>query len=439
MIRFFRLLLLLSTLFLYSVEVSSQNHWIQSKPPKESHEEYDLLRCLDSNNCYAIGDLNDRIILYKSTNQGQSWTEEFEKYDDKTTFFRNVFNCKMIDTNFFYITYTDRVALDLTTDGGKSFKTVTFGELSERKNEYFYNITLFSNDISAGITRSSLIFTSNNWQSHTIVNIPDSINSYDPIYFIDSNNIAFYRFNGYNPDFIKYDLINKTWSIWSRGSKRVLEYESMDYVSFVNDSVGYACGHQFTGVADYSKDFIWKTTDRGRTWIELMGQQNDPGFGMRRISFRDEKHGIVVGDYGKIFETLDGGETWFQHPIQEEMVGWGTDIEWAGSVPLFAAWSKGIFRLEIVTEVEELSSNDKFKVYQSGYNLEIAINDESYSNYSFSLYNSSGQSLMTREVKSSFGFVFEPVELIDLTNGVYFYTISQNNGVEFTGKLIVME
>lgn len=46
---------------------------------------------------------------------------------------------------------------------------------------------------------------------------------------------------------------------------------------------------------------------------------------------------------------------------------------------------------------------------------------------------------MTKSIKSSFGFVFEPVQLIDLTNGVYYYTISKNNGVEFTGKLVVVE
>ena len=46
---------------------------------------------------------------------------------------------------------------------------------------------------------------------------------------------------------------------------------------------------------------------------------------------------------------------------------------------------------------------------------------------------------MTRAVKSSFGFVFEPVELIDLTTGVYYYTISKNKGIEFTGKLVVVE
>ena len=432
------ILIIIITLFTIT-NTHAEKRWVQSKSPKESHEEYDLLTCLDSNNCYAIGDLNDRIILYKSTDQGLSWTEEFEKYDNQNTFFRNVFNCKMIDSNYFYITYTDRVALDLTTDGGKSFKTITFGELSERSNEYFYDLSVFSKTISAGISLSSLIYTNDNWESYTIQEIPDSINSIVPLFHLDSNNIIFRRFNDFNLDFILFNKINEKWSIWSRGEKRVNEYEKLVYLQFINDTLGYACGHQNILNSEFAIDLIWKTTNGGKSWVKIMTQLNEPKLGLRRISFQNEKHGIVIGNWGKILETTDGGESWFQHPIQKEMASLGSEIVWAGSTPLFAAWSVGIFRLETVTEVEELSSDEKFRVFQSGKNLEIAINDESYATYSFRLYNSSGQSLMARDIKSSFGFVFEPVELIDLTNGVYYYTISKNNGVEFTGKIVVVE
>ena len=432
------LLIIIFTLFL-AANTHAEKRWVQSKSPKESHEEYELFKCLDSNNCYTIGDLNDRIILYKSTDQGLSWTEELEKFDDKTTFFRNVFNCEMYDSKNFYITYEDRVALDLTTDGGKSFRTVTFGELSERSNEYFYDLSVFSNKISAGITLSSLIYTNDNWESYTIQEIPDSINSIVPLFHLDSINIIFRRFNDFNLDFIKFNKINQTWSSWSRGEKRINEYENLVFLTFINDSIGFACGHQNILNSEFAYDLIWKTTNGGKSWVKIMNQLNEPKLGLRRISFQNEDYGIVVGNWGKVFETTDGGDSWFQHPIQQEMASLGSEIVWAGSVPLFAAWSKGIFRLETITDVEELSSDEKFRVYQSGDNLEIAINDESYSNYSFSLYNSSGQSLMTRDIKSSFGFVFEPVELIDLTNGVYYYTISKNNGVEFTGKLVVVE
>ncbi len=190
-----------------------------------------------------------------------------------------------------------------------------------------------------------------------------------------------------------------------------------------------------------SKSLIWKTTDGGRNWIKLVDTFFDPPFGLQRIAFRTENHGIAIGSWGKIVETTDGGENWFQHEVRPEMKGSSVFIEWAGSIPFYYSDSKGggIFRLETVTEVEELSSDEKFRVYQSGRNLEIAINDPSHKQYSFELYSQTGQRLLTRSVGSSFGFIFQPVELIELNNGAYFYTISSSGGVEFSGKLVVPE
>jgi hypothetical protein len=413
--------------------------WVQSKLPKESHEQYDLLRCLDSNNCYVVGDLNDRIILYKSTDQGLSWSEVFEKYDNEVSGLLNVFNCKMTDSNNIYISYSDKLALEISDNGGKSFRTLLFGELSEGERKIFYDLVFRTNEISAGLTDEFLIYTFDNWESYTIVTIPDSIFAIDLLYFVGNKSIVMYRRNLHNSDFIEYDLIKEKWTVWSRGEIVDIEFEDFSFIEFVNDTLGYACGGQFNGIASQSEDLIWKTTDKGRTWTKLMHQLNDPSFGLQMLSFRNELHGIAVGNWGKILETTNGGKSWFQFPVQEEMIKPGYRVTWAGSIPLIVAWNIGIFRLETVSEVEELDSDEKFRVFQSGHNLEIAINDESHAIYRFSLYNSSGRTLMTRNIKSSFGFVFEPVELIDLTNGVYYYTISKNNGVEFNGKLVVVE
>lgn len=293
--------------------------------------------------------------------------------------------------------------------------------------------------IGCALTRSYLFYTNDNWETNTIVNLPDSIHSDVPLYFIDSNNVVFNRYDGYNADFIRYNISHNNWSIWGRGQEKDGEYINIDDLTFVNDSLGFGCGFQRTDKGDLSKDVIWKTTDKGRTWTVLMNQQNHVSFGLNYIEARDELHIITVGSYGKVLETADGGESWFQYQYQENASAWSNGVTWAGNIPLVAVQSKGIFRTEIHTDVEELSSDHKFRVYQSGKNLEIAINDNSHSTYSFQLYNSSGQQLLTRSVKSSFGFVFVPVPLIDLTNGVYYYTISYNNSVEFSGKLVVVE
>ena len=238
-----------------------------------------------------------------------------------------------------------------------------------------------------------------------------------------------------------YNIPNNEWSQYSFGEDipEGQENKCMVDLSFVNHNLIYACGFQHTGVAHYSKDLIWKSTDRGRTWVKLLDKLNPPGIGLRRIAFKDENHGIAVGNWGKTLETTDGGVSWFQYPIQDEMVSVSSEITWAGEYAIYSSGGRGFFRLETVTEVKELSSNEKFRVYKSGNNLEIAIKDANYSIYTLQIYNNSGQKLMTNSVPSAFGFIFEPIELIDLTNGVYYYTISFNGSVEYTGKLAIIE
>lgn len=386
-----------------------------------------------------MGDLTTSIILYKSTNQGAKWTEIFELPFNSEQGIYNRYKCKIVDSNHIYLNKTDRMAIEKTTDGGKTFNTVLFGDISNEENEHLFDIAMYNSKRGVAVSRSYLVFTDDNWGSNTIVTLPDSVHSKVPIFFIDSRNIVFNRYDGYNVDFIRYDIINKKWSIWGRGEKKETEYKNINTISFVNDSVWYGCGLEFTGDQHYSKDIIWKSTDKGKTWEKILDKLNDPGFGTVDLAFRNELHGIAVGSWGKIIETTDGGESWFQYPIKQERGTSGPLVTWAGTIPIITSDSRGIFRLETLTDAEELSSDQKFRVYQTGKNLEIAINDESHSTYSFQLFNSSGQQLLTRSVKSSYGFVFEPVPLIDLPNGVYYYTLSHNNSVEFSGKLVVVE
>ncbi len=436
-------ILIIVFILLSVINSQAEKEWKLKYMPEELHQ-LAKLGCIDSLNCIAIVNTFDFNRIYKSSNQGNSWFEfsSFDRYNPVYNTIRTAYQSFIFDSLNLYMIFTDGAVIDKSIDGGMSFERKYFEELYKVNNvKRFYDITMFTNKIGAAITLPYLLYTSDNWETYTIIDRPDSVFSGGPMYFIDSNNIALIKFYADSDIFMKYNIPNDEWSQYNVGEEIPIgeRNKSINDLHFVNDSLIYACGHQFTGVNSFSKDLIWKSTDRGKTWRKLMDQLNNPGFGLVRLSFKDNNHGIAVGNWGKILETLDGGDSWFQHPLLSEFNNIVPEITWAGEYPIYGANSTGFYRLETVTDVEELSSVNKFRVYQSGKNLEIAINDESYATYSFSLYNSSGQYLMTRDVKSSFGFVFEPVELIDLTNGVYFYTISKNNGVEFTGKLVVVE
>lgn len=435
------IILLFIVLFLHYS--NAEKKWVFKGEPDESHDIAELI-CTEPMNCFAFLEFLNFNSVYKSTDKGNTWFKfsEFNRTKPKYDTLRSIYQCLAYDSLHLYMNFIEGAALEKSTDGGKSFKRVYFEELYKSKSvERLYAIAMFTDKIGASITWTHLLYTFDNWETYKILPTPDSIYAGNPLFFIDSNNIAIHKRVISSDEFMKYNIPNNEWSQYNIGEKLSYgeEKKCLIDISFVNNNLIYACGFQPTGRANFSKDLIWKTTDRGKTWVKLLDKFNEPGFGLRRISFRDENHGVAVGNWGKTLETTDGGESWFQYPIQDEMVSISSEVTWAGEYAIFAAANVGFFRLETVTEVEELSSDDKFRVYQSGRNLEVAINDGSHSIYSFQLYNNSGQRLLTRSVASSYGFVFEPVELMDLDNGVYYYTISTNSSVGFTGKLVVVQ
>jgi hypothetical protein len=60
---------------------------------------------------------------------------------------------------------------------------------------------------------------------------------------------------------------------------------------------------------------IWTTLESGRSWSKL---RNSPG-SMLRVWFLDRQHGFAAGLEKRVFETLDGGESWKLLDILKEV------------------------------------------------------------------------------------------------------------------------
>jgi hypothetical protein len=71
-------------------------------------------------------------------------------------------------------------------------------------------------------------------------------------------------------------------------------------IYFVNKNIGYAC-------ADIGR--IYKTIDEGETWFRLSSITQEALFD---IDFVDENNGIVCGFNGTILRTEDGGMNWIK-------------------------------------------------------------------------------------------------------------------------------
>lgn len=412
-----------------------QKHYVQ-------YEDFRTMQYLDSNNVFAFVDGVGFTIIYKSTDQGDTWYKHYEhKHIGVGDSLYKVFRCHALDTMNIYMTYLDRVALEKSSDGGETFERITFGDLSTTRWNYFNCFRMFDNNIGAGCINDDLIITKDNWHTYKKIELGENSRTGGPLFFIDSNNIALLEWYRNDHKFVKYDIINNEWSPYNKGEepKEGERNKEISEVFFVNDTIGYACGGQNTGEGEIRKDIIWKTIDKGKHWSIVLDTEFDPPFGLSKLSFKNELHGIVVGNYGKIVETTNGGKTWTYLEVPEEIIGTiGQNVTWAGRYPIIGSQKAGIHRLEGELNIdEEILKNNDVIIQRSEDKLLISIEDKAFRKYTLQIVDINGRMVQEEELNSGIGTLFIPVQLNDYNSGSYFYGLSTNGKIVKTGKFVI--
>ncbi len=431
-----------------SISLHAEKEWVNVYPPLDQFENNMGLYCFDDLNCIAFSRFSQYRYILKSNDGGKNWYI-FSQVDFYYRDFPRIhpFRTFISDSNHVYTTYSDDITLDKSTDGGLSFTEVDFGEYTEKEGGGFSEFNMYNNNIGVGHTHKNIFITNDNWQNYEVVDVPYDYFLERPFYFLDSNNIIFsnYEESNYNKEytlrFLLYNISSKEWSVYSNvekndpinGDPRIWE------IDVVNDSVIYASGVIIIENS-WDAEVVWKSMDKGKSWKKVLSNINGYAHysGLDNISFRNENHGFACTNSGVFYETTDGGETWYLHPYFPEVRGTLPSIVWAGDTPIYKASQKGIFRLETKSSVTEISNSENIKVNKSNNSLEIAIYDDSFANYNFLLYNTSGQVVNTSTLESSMGYIYQTIELPDLINGVYYYVLSSNKSV-YNGKLIVIK
>ncbi len=426
-------LIIPSTLFAQMEWV--QKHYIQ-------YEDFRTFECLDSNNCYAFTDAVGSTIIYKSTDQGDTWFELYKKdhLATKDSLYK-VFRCQALDTNNLYISYLDRLILDKSTDGGKSFKRITFDTLSVQYNADCFNaIKMYNNHIGVGTSNNFIITTSNNWETYKIIDKVDHKLAGGPIYFIDSNNVVLLKKYRLSDQFVKYSIYEDSWTDYTVSGNDNEEYPKVIAdISFTSDSVAFACGGQKTGQNSLARDIIWKTTDKGIHWEIILEQEHEPVFGLNGITFKDKMNGMAVGAWGKILRTTNGGKSWNYMDIPESINN-TISIKggFAGQYMLIACQRSGILRYEDITDIEQkILDIEYIHIKQTADKLLISIEDKSFRDYKMQIFDIYGNIMNEIDLNSGIGILYNPIPLDSFINGVYLFQITTDGILVKSGKFIL--
>ena len=332
--------------------VFSQNEWEHVFSSGTDIDFLTNLVCLDSLNCYYMcydGSIN---YLYTSKDGGKTWNFKWKSptYEENPTEYYSSASdfCVTDSMNMFFCTYDSGYILK-STDGGNSFKLIKLGV-----PELIRNMSMYNEKIGIAIMGRYYFITKDGWET---------FDGFDKI------PLSYYSSPRFINDSILQFIFNRDGNHLTELNINSLEYTqkfiyndpSLSDYTFLTENTIIAVGYNYTGEGDEAKDRILKSTDKGETWRIILDTLVTPRFPLQSVAFKDSLVGIVVGQFGKILYTYDGGESWIYEENRPEYFRRSPPVlkvKYAGDTPLIAMHFFGIYRLK----KDNLLSIDKIDI-----------------------------------------------------------------------------
>jgi photosystem II stability/assembly factor-like uncharacterized protein len=420
-------------ILILSSSALAEKEWVQKLFDED--DDFLTIQCLDSINCYAFSQSQGGGLtrVYKSTDQGDIWEKiyEFNHYDvdDSVSY---VSRCFVEDSSDVYMTYGDRALLDKSTDGGITFRRITFGDVSKVEDNFTSEIIMYNKKIGILCAYDDVVYTSDGWETYKTSKKSECQSAGNPAYFIDSINVVF----SLGIDWLyKFNLVDHSWTEYYKGLELDPEepHRHINDAYFVNDTLGFGCGGQRTGIGDYNKNVIWKTTDKGEHW-RIVNENEGPikSFGLSSIAFtEDGKRGMATANWGVMLETNDYGETWeYIDPPEVNKKATTHRVAFSGQYPLVSSTAGGIMRQELVDKVEDYE-DENIIIYQSLDELVIELIEKPVSKLSFQIVDLIGREIIKESYENQQKI---SIDLSQINSGFYMFKIVSDSRVLKTGK-----
>lgn len=207
------------------------------------------------------------------------------------------------------LTYNGVGVVIKTTDGGSTWTQLTPEGIPGLEAMSFVDLNTgyvagwdgyLIKTTDGGASWDTLTFGSEYWETSDIE-------------FWDENNGVLAEFYG---TYVTTDG-GQTWTLSS--GMTIMPYQ----LAYGSENVVYAAGG----------DGVCKSVDGGNTWTEVW-----TGSLLLGLDFLNEQKGVVIGDYGVILQTDDGGLTWnMTQPIGDQLMHgvymWDSDTTWICGTP----------------------------------------------------------------------------------------------------------
>jgi len=329
--------LLMYLFLLPSILHSQPTGWVWLNPLPQGNQINDLVFC-DNSTGYAAASYN---TILKTTNGGTNWFNISDGIAKATSSvgFLNAYTGIISGSNYTSPSYSRIIK---TTNGGLTWFRVQFDSAKTISNITFQNSnTVFGSygpelfkSTDAGLSwslASNLVYTITSVtavsQDLLCVSVLNYNNYYSQILCSPDGGVSWYDYStdrymsvkkvsfadavtGFAAaNSMQYSHILKTTDSghhWMYTDS--VPYRGFESVQFVDQNTGYIFGKNLS----YSYITVYRTTNKGTSWNEVMYRENSY-YNFAR--FKSDNSGIISGGTGEMLKTSNGGFNWFSEGI----------------------------------------------------------------------------------------------------------------------------
>lgn len=405
--------LLISILSLCTLPAFSQQWWLQNS---NSLNDFNTIYAANSNTVYMYGDSSDILggfaygSQFKTSTQGSDWnflSMGSPVYLSKGSFFMSSSTGFIAGEN----AMSGNGFILKTTNGGATW--VEGAPFPERLED----IKFVSATVGYAVGRNDYAVRTNDGGSSWI---DVSANTGDHIMGVHFTTPSNGYIAGRAGNIAHSSDSGNTWVNQTSNTP-----EDLEAIWFINDSTGWAVG---------KAGAIVFTNDWGITWNV---QNSNTPEDLFDVEFVNDTMGWVVGTAGTVMKTIDAGVTWTAETsgtpedilsitMINEQLGW-----FCGKAGVIFVY--GIAPPPPPNGVEENNSLLNVTVSPNPFTEEMVIYLSDAKPYSLILTDLSGKTVKTWESQNANKFT---VSTEDLESGIYFLTVTDENNMHQTIKLI---
>jgi len=259
----------------------------------------------------SIGGKNSVQAIRISLDKGKSWFNIIDTVKVEIDTVSKESKAVYFPIKLFDISVTDEDIIYIGCDSGRIKTSGDFGKIWRiiktpfTKDEIKY---LKFNDLGNGLIakNKNFSFTSDYGETWVTRPYPDN-GDYCRFTSFNFEKIALITFNPNDNNYNHYYISRDTGKTWSE-----ITLERITDFCFVDENTIFAIGNYFNGLHIMGvRSRIYKSTDSGINWDIKMDTILDYSNGLYNLKFKNTNFGVAFGDNESIWQTEDGGETWY--------------------------------------------------------------------------------------------------------------------------------